>query len=108
MAHMASPGAQWLYVFFPFLRRHILKLTLFIDVAFLAYFTTLSTLCSAVQQIHGILRWETVITEQFANLKENSGSPELVISNSAVGLDLVLYYIREFFSTSRYPEATIC
>jgi hypothetical protein len=76
-------------------------------VAFLAYFTTLSTLCSTVQQIHGILRWETVITEQFANLKENAGSPELVISNSAVGLDLVLYYIRKFFSTSGYLEGTI-
>jgi hypothetical protein len=64
-------------------------------VAFLAYFTLLSTTCSLVQQIHGLIRWREVIEEQFLYMKVHAGSPELVISNSSVGVDLVLYYIRK-------------
>ncbi|KAI9172658.1 hypothetical protein HJFPF1_02167 [Paramyrothecium foliicola] len=66
-------------------------------IAFLAYFTLLSTTCSVIQQTHGIVRWREIIEDQFHYMKANEGSPELIISNSAVGMDLVLYYI-QFYS----------
>ncbi|KAI9164107.1 Vegetative incompatibility protein [Paramyrothecium foliicola] len=68
-------------------------------VAFLSYFTLLSTLCSIIQQIHSLVRWRAIIEGQFNNLKTNAGNPELIISNSSVGLDLVLFYIQYYSYT---------
>jgi hypothetical protein len=65
-----------------------------LDVAFLAFFTTLSTLCSIVQQIHDMIFWIDIRNQQFANMKTNPDSPVLVLANSSVGMDLALFYIR--------------
>jgi hypothetical protein len=65
-----------------------------LDVAFLAFFTTLSTLCSIIQQIHDMVFWIDIRNEQFANMKANPGSPVLVLANGSVGMDLALFYIR--------------
>lgn len=55
---------------------------------------SLHTLASVVQQIHTIIRWRDIKTEQYANLVANVGDPELNITGGSTGLDLVLFYIR--------------
>ncbi|KAH8900054.1 hypothetical protein GQ53DRAFT_207634 [Thozetella sp. PMI_491] len=66
-------------------------------VALLAFFTSLSTLASIIQQIHTIIDWEGIKTEQHRYLSNNIGNPEIAIAGSSYGLDLVLFYI-QFYS----------
>lgn len=68
-----------------------------LDVNCLAYFTTLSTVCSIIQQTRLVLYWEDIMTARFDYAATNVASPEAVISNAAIGEDLVLYYIRKSF-----------
>ncbi|KAF9873036.1 glycoside hydrolase [Colletotrichum karsti] len=62
----------------------------------LGYFTTLSTLCSIIQQTRLVLYWEDIMTARFEYSSTNVASPEAVISNAAIGEDLVLYYIQYY------------
>jgi hypothetical protein len=62
----------------------------------LGTFVTLHTLASIIQQIHTIARWRDIKTEQWENTRDNAGNPELNITGASTGLDLVLFYIREF------------
>ncbi|KAF4874169.1 hypothetical protein CGCSCA1_v006813 [Colletotrichum siamense] len=62
----------------------------------LAYFTTLSTVCSIIQQTRLVLYWEDIMTARFEYAATNVASPEAVISNAAIGEDLVLYYIQYY------------
>ncbi|ROW09419.1 hypothetical protein VMCG_02265 [Cytospora schulzeri] len=64
------------------------------DVAFLAFFTSLSTLASMAQQLHTYLRWTSIKLEQFDYVKANVGNPELSVAGASVGVDLVLFYIQ--------------
>ncbi|KAI1339145.1 hypothetical protein F5Y15DRAFT_416455 [Xylariaceae sp. FL0016] len=63
-------------------------------VAWIAYFTLLSTTASIIQQFHVYTNWTKVVTKQFQHAKLNAGNPELVIANSSRGADLVLFYIQ--------------
>lgn len=65
-------------------------------MALLAFFTSLSTLASMAQQLHTYLRWTSIQLEQFDYVKANIDNPELSIAGASVGVDLVLFYIREF------------
>ncbi|TLS30994.1 hypothetical protein PpBr36_02620 [Pyricularia pennisetigena] len=65
-------------------------------VAMLAYFATLSILASLFQQTHDILRYRSLVAEQFENRKLHPGNPEIAIANGSVGLSLVLYYIQYY------------
>ncbi|KAI6369767.1 hypothetical protein MCOR25_004394 [Pyricularia grisea] len=65
-------------------------------VAMLAYFATLSILASLAQQAHDVLRYRTLVAEQFENRKLHPGNPEIAIANGSVGLSLVLYYIQYY------------
>ncbi|CAI0654947.1 unnamed protein product [Colletotrichum noveboracense] len=67
-----------------------------LDVNCLAYFTTLSTVCSIIQQTRLVLYWEDIMTARFDYAATNVASPEAVISNAAIGEDLVLYYIQYY------------
>lgn len=60
----------------------------------LGSFIALHTLASIIQQIHTIVRWRDVKTAQYENLAANVGNPELNLTGSSTGLDLVLFYIR--------------
>lgn len=60
----------------------------------LSFFVSLHTIASIIQQIHTIVRWSDIKTEQHANLVANVGNPELNITGASTGLDLVLFYIR--------------
>ncbi|KAF6833121.1 glycoside hydrolase [Colletotrichum musicola] len=60
----------------------------------LGYFTTLSTSCSIIQQVRLILYWQDIMIGRFEHAKANVVNPEAVISNAAIGADLVLYYIQ--------------
>jgi len=63
---------------------------------------SLHTVASVIQQIHTIIRWRDIKTEQYANLVANVGNPELNITGASTGLDLVLFYIRTCsYSTGR-------
>ncbi|KAI0102386.1 hypothetical protein GGR51DRAFT_562559 [Nemania sp. FL0031] len=66
------------------------------DVALLAYSTFVSTAASIAQQLHTIVRWDEIKTEQYYYVKDHLGSPELVIAGPSYGLDLVLYYIQYY------------
>jgi hypothetical protein len=65
-----------------------------IVVGLLAYFTFLSTVTSIIQQLHTMIWWNDVKTEQWENLRAHAGSVEIAIAGPSVGLDLVLFYIR--------------
>lgn len=62
--------------------------------ALLGSLITLHTATSIAQQIHTIVRWRDIKTEQYAKLVANVGNPELNITGASTGLDLVLFYIR--------------
>ncbi|KAI1128474.1 hypothetical protein F5Y10DRAFT_240457 [Nemania abortiva] len=65
-------------------------------VALLAYSTFISTTASIAQQLHTIIRWDEVKTEQFYYVQDHIGSPELATAGPSYGLDLVLYYIQYY------------
>jgi hypothetical protein len=71
------------------------------DVAFLAYFTTLATTCSIIQQIHIILYWNDIMTERFWYARAHGDSAELTLTNVSLGLDRVLFYIRKDRDTAK-------
>lgn len=62
----------------------------------LSYFATVSIAASLVQQTHDIVRYTSVVKEQFENRKLHPGNPEIAIANGSVGISLALYYIRQF------------
>ncbi|KAI1152943.1 hypothetical protein F4825DRAFT_475347 [Nemania diffusa] len=65
-------------------------------VALLAFSTFLSTAASIAQQVHTLVRWEEVKTDQFHYVQEHVGRPELVLAGPSYGLDLVLFYIQYY------------
>ncbi|KAI0556011.1 hypothetical protein F4679DRAFT_13769 [Xylaria curta] len=65
-------------------------------VALFSYATLVSTSGSIAQQLHTIVVWEDVKTEQFYYVHDNLGSPELAIAGPSYGLDLVLFYIQYY------------
>ncbi|TRX88375.1 hypothetical protein FHL15_010751 [Xylaria flabelliformis] len=65
-----------------------------LHVALFSYATLVSTSGSIAQQLHTIVVWEDVKTEQFYYVHDNLGSPELAIAGPSYGLDLVLFYIQ--------------
>lgn len=74
------------------------------DIACIAYFTLLSTLASLIQQVHLVAFYRDVTFTQFEQKSANPDSPDHNISNGSVGMDLVLYYIREFFFSILWQE----
>lgn len=64
------------------------------DVAMLAFFTSLGTTASIIQQFHTIIDWNDIKLAQFANQQANADDPELAITGGSLGLDLVLFYIQ--------------
>jgi hypothetical protein len=66
----------------------------------LSYFATLSITASIVQQIHDVVRYESLVTEQFEHRKAHPNNPEVAIANGSTGFSLVLYYIRESSQSS--------
>ncbi|KAI0451526.1 hypothetical protein F5B21DRAFT_380726 [Xylaria acuta] len=65
-------------------------------VALFSYATLVSTAGSIAQQLHTLVLWEEVKTEQFYYVQDNLGSPELAIAGPSYGLDLVLFYIQYY------------
>ncbi|KAH7309116.1 hypothetical protein B0I35DRAFT_441474 [Stachybotrys elegans] len=65
-------------------------------VACLGYFTTLSTLCSIVQQIHVTVEWNDVMTRRFHYINLHVDDPEVTLSNGSLGLDLVMFYLQYY------------
>ncbi|KAH8158234.1 hypothetical protein CIB48_g10019 [Xylaria polymorpha] len=65
-------------------------------VALFSYATLLSTAGSIAQQLHTIVLWEEVKTNQFYYVKDHLESPELAIAGPSYGLDLVLFYIQYY------------
>lgn len=58
-------------------------------------FTSLSIIASLGQQLNTIINWDDIKIAQWHNVKENVGSAELNITGASLGVDLVLFYIRE-------------
>ncbi|KAI1636130.1 hypothetical protein F4809DRAFT_408741 [Biscogniauxia mediterranea] len=63
-------------------------------VALIAYITMISTVASIIQQIHDIVLWRDVMTEQFQHRVAEPDNADLQIANGSVGMDLVLFYIQ--------------
>lgn len=55
-----------------------------------------SCLASIVQQIHTVVRWNDIKTDQWQNVIDNVGNPELNITGASTGLDLVVFYIQYY------------
>jgi hypothetical protein len=60
----------------------------------LGFFTSLTVSASIAQQLHTIVRWHDVKTNEHNNIVANVGNPELNITGGATGVDRVLFYIR--------------
>ncbi|KAI1345241.1 hypothetical protein F5Y15DRAFT_365339 [Xylariaceae sp. FL0016] len=65
-------------------------------VALLSYFTLVSTLASIIQQCHTIAYWKDIKLAQYHHVLANTGSPELMVAGTSVGVDLVLFYIQYY------------
>jgi hypothetical protein len=65
-----------------------------LDIAILLYFTLISTTASIAQQIHDMVWWVDIQTQEFERKTTFLDNPELAIANGSYGVDLVLYYIR--------------
>ncbi|KAH7312706.1 hypothetical protein B0I35DRAFT_514007 [Stachybotrys elegans] len=65
-------------------------------VAGLAYFSTLATTCSIIQQFHTMVSWNDIMEERFWYAKEHIESPELTLTNVSLGVDRVLFYIQYY------------
>ncbi|KAI1487662.1 hypothetical protein F5X96DRAFT_132251 [Biscogniauxia mediterranea] len=65
-------------------------------VAGIAYFTLLSTAASIVSQFHDFALYEDVMTAQWRYARAHPDSPEIKVSNGAIGLDLGLWYFRQY------------
>ncbi|KAI5921800.1 hypothetical protein F4810DRAFT_721961 [Camillea tinctor] len=65
-------------------------------VAGLAYLTLLSTASSIVSQFHDFVLYNDVMTAQWQYARAHPESPEIKISNGAIGLDLGLWYFRQY------------
>ncbi|KAI0517326.1 hypothetical protein F5B22DRAFT_645961 [Xylaria bambusicola] len=63
----------------------LLSCTIFVSVA-----------ASIAQQLHTIVLWEDIKTNQFHYVHDHLGSPELAIAGPSYGLDLVLFYIQYY------------
>ncbi|KAI0594211.1 hypothetical protein F4775DRAFT_455580 [Biscogniauxia sp. FL1348] len=63
-------------------------------VALVAYITIISTIASIIQQIHDVVLWRDVMTEQFQHRLAEPDNADLQIANGSVGMDLVLFYIQ--------------
>ncbi|KAI1487685.1 hypothetical protein F5X96DRAFT_131158 [Biscogniauxia mediterranea] len=63
-------------------------------VALIAYITMISTIASIIQQIHDIVLWRDVMTEQYQHRVAEPDNADLQIANGSVGMDLVLFYIQ--------------
>lgn len=47
------------------------------------------------QQLHTYLRWTSIKLQQYDYVRANIGNPELSVAGPSVGVDIVLFYIRE-------------
>ncbi|KAI1502033.1 hypothetical protein F5X99DRAFT_380385 [Biscogniauxia marginata] len=65
-------------------------------VAGIAYFTFLSTATCIVSQFHDFVLYEDVTRAQWRYARANPDSPEIKVSNGAIGLDLGLWYFRQY------------
>ncbi|KAK8071021.1 glycoside hydrolase [Apiospora hydei] len=85
-------------------------LYIWLDVALIGYLLLASTATAVVTQLHTFVSWEDVATAQWEEAVAHPKSPEQIISNGAVGIDLGLWYFRTFlFSPSAYAFLlTIC
>ncbi|KAI0407933.1 hypothetical protein F4802DRAFT_494153 [Xylaria palmicola] len=66
-------------------------------IALFSYSTFLSIVASIAQQLHTIILWNDIKTEQFYYVKGNLGHPEIAIAGPSHGPDLVLFYIQYYF-----------
>ncbi|KAI5926746.1 hypothetical protein F4810DRAFT_724360 [Camillea tinctor] len=66
-------------------------------VAFLSYFTLLSTVASVIQQCHLIARWRDLTIIEYYKVLEDPDDPELTLANVPTEFDRVLFYI-QFYS----------
>lgn len=62
----------------------------------LAFYTALATLASMGQQIHTYMSWTTIKLDQFDYVRANVGNPELSVAGPSVGIDIALFYVREY------------
>lgn len=62
----------------------------------LSFFVSLNTLCSIIQQLHTLIAWNDIKTEQYNYRVANVGNPEITFAGGCRGLDLVLFYIQEY------------
>lgn len=68
----------------------------------IAYSTLLGTSMSIVQQSYDITHWEELAIEAWELVSTLPDSPELATAQGAVGLDLILFYIRKPRSRHAY------
>ncbi|KAI0161201.1 hypothetical protein GGR57DRAFT_350765 [Xylariaceae sp. FL1272] len=68
-------------------------------VALLGYFTFLGAAASIAQQLHTIVLWRDIKTDQFYYITQNFGSPVIALAGPSTGPDLVLFYIQFYCHT---------
>lgn len=57
--------------------------------------TAVASIASIAQQVHTMISWRDIKIAQFIREETETGNPELSVTGSAEGLDLILFYIRK-------------
>ncbi|KAF3019728.1 hypothetical protein E8E14_009163 [Neopestalotiopsis sp. 37M] len=65
-------------------------------VALISYILFLSTATCIASQLHFVVGYDNVVTTQWRASVANPKNPEMAISNGAVGVDLGLWYFRQY------------
>ncbi|KAI1266360.1 hypothetical protein F5Y18DRAFT_27544 [Xylariaceae sp. FL1019] len=63
-------------------------------IALLGYFTFICAAASIAQQLHTIVLWRDIKTDQFHYAGQNFGSPVIALAGPSTGVDLILFYIQ--------------
>ncbi|EHA54572.1 hypothetical protein MGG_01430 [Pyricularia oryzae 70-15] len=58
--------------------------------------TAVASIASIAQQVHTMISWRDIKIAQFIREETETGNPELSVTGSAEGLDLILFYIQFF------------
>ncbi|KAI1359482.1 hypothetical protein F5Y08DRAFT_319505 [Xylaria arbuscula] len=65
-------------------------------VSLLSYTILVNVAASIAQQLHTIVLWNEIKTNQFYYVHQHLGSPELAVAGPSYGLDLVLFYLQYY------------
>ncbi|TLS29368.1 hypothetical protein PpBr36_00942 [Pyricularia pennisetigena] len=76
-------------------------------ISIMSVTTAVATIASMIQQAHTIINWRDIKIAQFTREETEAWNPELSVTGSTEGLDLILFYI-QFFCYNAEAILLVC